>query len=111
VPTFYFLIDNCVDIVYTIVMKLPNDIRIIASALKHGITKEQIYDCIYNPYKRPFLTKSNYDPDVIFVLGETQEYQLLEIAYAMEKDDIGRVFHAMPMRENYKKLYKQRRKK
>lgn len=92
-------------------MRLPDSIRIISSAFKHGVTTEQIYDCLYNPYCRPQLRKSQSDPTAILALGETEDEELFEIAYVLEPGNQGRVFHAMPMRESYRNLYKKKRRK
>ncbi len=92
-------------------MRLPDSIRIISSAFKHGVTAEQIYDCLYNPYRRPQLRRSHSDPVAILALGETEDEELLEITYVMELCNQGRVFHAMPMRETYRNLYRKKRRK
>lgn len=92
-------------------MKLPDTIRIISSAFKHGVTTEEIYDCLYNPYCRPQLRRSQNDPVAILALGETEDGELLELAYVVESGNQGRVFHAMPMRETYRTLYRKKRKK
>ena len=92
-------------------MQLPDTIRIISSAFKHGVTAQQIYDCLYNSYCRPQLRHSQSDPIAILALGETEDGELLELAYVLESDNQGRVFHAMPMRETYRTLYCKKRRK
>ena len=92
-------------------MRLPDNIRIISSAYKHGVTEEQIYDSLYNPYSRPILLRSEVDPTTILALAETEDGELFEIAYAPEPNGQARVIHAMPMRPNYRKRYLKKRRR
>lgn len=92
-------------------MRLPDTIRIISSAYKHGVTDDQIHDSLYNPYRRPLLLRSQIDPTTVLALAETEDGELFEIAYAPEPNGQARVIHAMPMREAYRKRYRKKRRK
>ena len=92
-------------------MRLPDHIRTISSAYKHGVTDEQILDSLYNPYRRPLLLRSTSDPAVVLALAETEDGELFEIGYVPETDGIARVIHAMPMRDSYRKRYRSKRRK
>lgn len=92
-------------------MRLPDQIRTISSAYKHGVTDEQIFDSLYNPYRRPLLLRSESDPTVVLALAETEDGELFEIGYVPEKEGIARVIHAMPMRDSYRKRYRTKRRK
>jgi len=80
-------------------MRLPDHIRVISSAYKHGVSEVQILDSLYNPYRRPLLLRSQSDPAVVLALAETEDGELFEIGYVPEKDGCARVIHAMPMRQ------------
>mgnify|MGYP006904096027 CR=1 FL=1 len=92
-------------------MRLPDQIRTISSAYKHGVTETQILDSLYNPYQRPLLLRSESDPTVVLALAETEDGELFEIGYVPEQEGVARVIHAMPMRPSYQKRYQNKRKR
>lgn len=91
-------------------MRLPDRIRIISSAYKHGVTEDDIYDSLYNPYTPPMLLRSQLDPTTVLALAETEDGELFELVYVPEPGQRARVIHAMPMREQYRRRYKRKRK-
>jgi len=79
-------------------------IKILDSALKHGITKENILFALDNILLDEMIDN---DPNKTLVIGFDQSANLLEIVTYEMEDDYLVVFHAMSCRKEYlKKLSK-----
>ena len=87
------------------------DLRIISSALKHGVTEAQIWDCVFNIYIPPTVV-AGHEPPALILLGITPDGLHLELGVESEGDGLYRVFHAMPMRERDRRWWsRQKRRK
>ena len=76
-------------------------IKILESALKHGLSTETI---IYVLQNHIFDEMVDDDPAKTLMIGYDENANLVEIiAYEMDKDFLI-LFHAMPCRKEYKKL-------
>jgi hypothetical protein len=81
-------------------------IKILDSALKHGVTKETLFFVLENQL---FDEMVDGDPAKTLIIGYDENANLVEmIFYEMEEDYLV-VFHAMPCRKVYmEKLFRQR---
>ena len=70
------------------------DVRIIASARKHGIADADILHALRNPLR--FVA----DDRLVVVIGAAQNGMVLEIG-VVEDESEDRVVHAMPARAKY----------
>ena len=86
------------------------DLRIISSALKHGVTENQIWDCVFNTQTPP-ITAAAYEPPAILLLGVTPDGLYLELGLESEGEGLYRVFHAMPMRERDKQWFRRQKRR
>jgi hypothetical protein len=71
------------------------NIRIIESARKHGISDHDIL----HAYRRRCAELSTGDPDAVTVLGPSRSGALLELVIVF--DDVDVVIHAMPARRRF----------
>jgi hypothetical protein len=75
-------------------------IKVIDSALKHGISKETLFFVLENHI---FDEMVDGDPAKTLMIGYDENANLVEmIVYEMEEDYLI-VFHAMPCRKEYRK--------
>ncbi|QJU54206.1 hypothetical protein SCB71_13685 [Herbiconiux sp. KACC 21604] len=70
--------------------------RVLPSALRHGITEQEIRAGLQVPMRRVALER-----DVLLVIGAGNAAELLEIVVADVEGDDPRVIHAMPWRPKF----------
>nr|WP_120492039.1 hypothetical protein [Corynebacterium lactis] len=82
-------------------------ITIISSALKHGLTTEDITQAFYAPI---FTTQSRSHPPKLLRLGLGARH-IIEIGYTINDDGTTVIFHAMPATKANLNLARRARKK
>jgi hypothetical protein len=70
--------------------------RVLASALKHGITEDEVRSALQVPMRRVVL-----EPALLLVIGADGAAQLLEIVVADADSADPRVIHAMRLRPKF----------
>lgn len=70
--------------------------RILPSALKHGVAEVQIWAALQVPMRRVEMGE-----DLLLVIGADGSAQLLELIVADPQGDDSRVIHAMPLRAKF----------
>jgi hypothetical protein len=71
-------------------------VRVLPSALKHGVIEAQIRAALQVPMRRVEL-----DEDLLLVVGADQTGQLLELIVADLNGNDPRIIHAMPLRAKF----------
>jgi len=81
------------------IFELYNDVEILDSAYKHGISKEDILSAIhYDLYTETI----EAEPNKTLIIGLDKQKRLIEIICHITSDDLVVVFHSMECRNYYK---------
>ena len=70
--------------------------RVLPSALKHGVTEEAIFAALEVPMR-----EIPHGDDLLLVIGADRSARLLELVIADPEGDDERVIHAMPLRGKF----------
>lgn len=69
--------------------------EILASALKHGVSAEQIRSVLRTPFR-----VVHHDEGLVLVIGADETAALFEVVVTIDEEET-RVIHAMPLRRTF----------